>query len=192
MVDGSRNPRTFAGPARTASGCALVAAEEHADGDVTVRDAVAMGRLAHRPWWQVEPVAGRRRDRRTRRWRASTSYRSPNVCSTRSRAASGSACGSRRRSRSKRRRCSSMNPSSLPRLGRERTPRSTSCAASQPRARQLPSCCTISIWPWPRSIASCSTATARCWPTAPLPTSFARNCCREAAYGAEIAVGAYG
>jgi iron complex transport system ATP-binding protein len=30
---------------------ALVAAEEHADGDVTVRDAVAMGRLAHRPWW---------------------------------------------------------------------------------------------------------------------------------------------
>jgi len=31
---------------------ALVAAEEHADGDVTVRDAVSMGRLAHRPWWQ--------------------------------------------------------------------------------------------------------------------------------------------
>jgi iron complex transport system ATP-binding protein len=31
---------------------ALVAAEEHADGDVTVREAVAMGRLAHRPWWQ--------------------------------------------------------------------------------------------------------------------------------------------
>jgi iron complex transport system ATP-binding protein len=31
---------------------ALVAAEEYADGDVTVRDAVAMGRLSHRPWWQ--------------------------------------------------------------------------------------------------------------------------------------------
>jgi iron complex transport system ATP-binding protein len=31
---------------------ALVVAEENADGDVTVRDAVAMGRLAHRPWWR--------------------------------------------------------------------------------------------------------------------------------------------
>jgi iron complex transport system ATP-binding protein len=31
---------------------ALVAAEESADGDVTVRDAVALGRLAHRPWWR--------------------------------------------------------------------------------------------------------------------------------------------
>jgi ABC-type cobalamin/Fe3+-siderophores transport system ATPase subunit len=40
------------GPAERARRVALVAAEEHADGDVTVRDAVAMGRLAHRPWWQ--------------------------------------------------------------------------------------------------------------------------------------------
>jgi ABC-type cobalamin/Fe3+-siderophores transport system ATPase subunit len=39
-------------PAERARRVALVAAEEHADGDVTVRDAVAMGRLAHRPWWQ--------------------------------------------------------------------------------------------------------------------------------------------
>ncbi len=31
---------------------ALVPAEEHADDDVLVREAVALGRLPHRPWWQ--------------------------------------------------------------------------------------------------------------------------------------------
>ena len=31
---------------------ALVAAEEHVDDDVTVHEAVALGRLAHRPWWR--------------------------------------------------------------------------------------------------------------------------------------------
>jgi iron complex transport system ATP-binding protein len=39
-------------PAERARLVALVAAEENADGDVTVRDAVALGRLAHRPWWR--------------------------------------------------------------------------------------------------------------------------------------------
>jgi iron complex transport system ATP-binding protein len=39
-------------PAARARRVALVAAEENADGDVTVREAVALGRLAHRPWWQ--------------------------------------------------------------------------------------------------------------------------------------------
>jgi iron complex transport system ATP-binding protein len=39
-------------PAERARHVALVVAEESADGDVTVRDAVALGRLAHRPWWQ--------------------------------------------------------------------------------------------------------------------------------------------
>ena len=40
------------GAAERARHVALVAAEEHADGDVAVRDAVALGRLAHRPWWR--------------------------------------------------------------------------------------------------------------------------------------------
>lgn len=39
-------------PAERARHVALVVAEENADGDVTVRDAVALGRLAHRPWWR--------------------------------------------------------------------------------------------------------------------------------------------
>jgi iron complex transport system ATP-binding protein len=39
-------------PAARARRVALVTAEENADGDVIVRDAVALGRLAHRPWWQ--------------------------------------------------------------------------------------------------------------------------------------------
>jgi iron complex transport system ATP-binding protein len=31
---------------------AFVPAEEHVDGEVTVREAVELGRLAHRPWWR--------------------------------------------------------------------------------------------------------------------------------------------
>ncbi len=50
LVDGA--PVHGLSPAERARRVALVAAEEHADGDVRVRDAVAMGRLAHRPWWQ--------------------------------------------------------------------------------------------------------------------------------------------
>jgi len=50
VVDGS--PVHALSPAARARCVALVAAEENADGDVTVRDAVALGRLAHRPWWQ--------------------------------------------------------------------------------------------------------------------------------------------
>jgi iron complex transport system ATP-binding protein len=50
LIDGASVHELAA--AERARRVALVAAEEHADGDVTVRDAVAMGRLAHRPWWQ--------------------------------------------------------------------------------------------------------------------------------------------
>jgi iron complex transport system ATP-binding protein len=50
LVDGA--PVHALSPAARARRVVLVAAEEHADGDVTVRDAVALGRLAHRPWWQ--------------------------------------------------------------------------------------------------------------------------------------------
>ena len=50
LVDGASVHALSA--AERARRVALVAAEEYADGDVTVRDAVAMGRLAHRPWWQ--------------------------------------------------------------------------------------------------------------------------------------------
>jgi iron complex transport system ATP-binding protein len=50
VVDGA--PVHALSPAARARRVALVAAEENADGDVTVRDAVALGRLAHRPWWQ--------------------------------------------------------------------------------------------------------------------------------------------
>jgi iron complex transport system ATP-binding protein len=50
VVDGS--PVHALSPAERARHVALVAAEENADGDVTVRDAVALGRLAHRPWWR--------------------------------------------------------------------------------------------------------------------------------------------
>jgi iron complex transport system ATP-binding protein len=50
LVD--RTPVHTLSPAARARAIALVAAEEQADGDVTVRDAVALGRLAHRPWWQ--------------------------------------------------------------------------------------------------------------------------------------------
>ncbi|HEY4440556.1 MAG TPA: ABC transporter ATP-binding protein [Candidatus Elarobacter sp.] len=49
-VDGT--PAHALAPAARARQVALVAAEENADGDVTVRDAVALGRLAHRPWWR--------------------------------------------------------------------------------------------------------------------------------------------
>jgi len=50
LVDGA--PVHALGSAQRARHVALVAAEENADGDVTVRDAVALGRLAHRPWWR--------------------------------------------------------------------------------------------------------------------------------------------
>jgi iron complex transport system ATP-binding protein len=50
LVDGA--PVHALAPAARARRVALVAAEESADGDVRVRDAVALGRLAHRPWWQ--------------------------------------------------------------------------------------------------------------------------------------------
>lgn len=50
LVDGT--PVHALAPAQRARRVALVAAEEYADADVPVRDAVAMGRLAHRPWWQ--------------------------------------------------------------------------------------------------------------------------------------------
>jgi iron complex transport system ATP-binding protein len=50
LVD--RTPVNALSAAARARCIALVAAEEQADGDVTVRDAVALGRLAHRPWWQ--------------------------------------------------------------------------------------------------------------------------------------------
>jgi len=50
LVDGA--PVHALSPAARARHVALVAAEENADGDVTVRDAVAFGRLAHRPWWR--------------------------------------------------------------------------------------------------------------------------------------------
>jgi iron complex transport system ATP-binding protein len=50
VVDGA--PVCALSPAARARRVALVAAEENADGDVTVRDAVALGRLAHRPWWR--------------------------------------------------------------------------------------------------------------------------------------------
>ncbi|HTW82956.1 MAG TPA: ABC transporter ATP-binding protein [Candidatus Sulfotelmatobacter sp.] len=49
-VDG--RPVGSLGPAARARSVALVAAEEHADDDVAVREAVALGRLAHRPWWR--------------------------------------------------------------------------------------------------------------------------------------------
>jgi iron complex transport system ATP-binding protein len=49
-VDG--RPAHVLSAAERARHVALVVAEENADGDVTVRDAVAMGRLAHRPWWR--------------------------------------------------------------------------------------------------------------------------------------------
>ncbi|BDE07165.1 ABC transporter [Vulcanimicrobium alpinum] len=39
-------------PGARARRIALVPAEEHADDDVLVREAVALGRLPHRPWWQ--------------------------------------------------------------------------------------------------------------------------------------------
>jgi iron complex transport system ATP-binding protein len=39
------------GPAERARRVAMVAAEERVDDDVVVREAVALGRLAHRPWW---------------------------------------------------------------------------------------------------------------------------------------------
>lgn len=50
LVDGL--PASALSPAARARCVALVAAEEHADGDMSVRDAVALGRLPHRPWWQ--------------------------------------------------------------------------------------------------------------------------------------------
>jgi iron complex transport system ATP-binding protein len=50
FVDGQ--PVHVLSPAARARCVALIAAEEHADGDMSVRDAVALGRLAHRPWWQ--------------------------------------------------------------------------------------------------------------------------------------------
>jgi ABC-type cobalamin/Fe3+-siderophores transport system ATPase subunit len=39
-------------PAALARRVAFVPAEEHADGEVTAREAVELGRLAHRPWWR--------------------------------------------------------------------------------------------------------------------------------------------
>ncbi len=56
LVDGA--PVHELSPAARARRVALVAAEENADGDVTVRDAVALGRLAHRPWWQWNALPG--------------------------------------------------------------------------------------------------------------------------------------
>jgi ABC-type cobalamin/Fe3+-siderophores transport system ATPase subunit len=50
LVDGS--PVHALAPAARARCVALLAAEDTADGDVNVRDAVALGRLAHRPWWR--------------------------------------------------------------------------------------------------------------------------------------------
>jgi iron complex transport system ATP-binding protein len=50
LVDGQ--PVHALSSAERARHVALVAAEENADGDVTVRDAVTLGRLAHRPWWR--------------------------------------------------------------------------------------------------------------------------------------------
>ena len=49
-VDGRR--ASTLGPAERARRVALVAAEEHVDDGVGVREAVALGRLAHRPWWR--------------------------------------------------------------------------------------------------------------------------------------------
>jgi iron complex transport system ATP-binding protein len=45
-------PAPALSPASLARRVAFVPAEEHADGDVTVREAVELGRLAHRPWWR--------------------------------------------------------------------------------------------------------------------------------------------
>ena len=55
LVDGARVHAMRA--AERARHVALVAAEETADGDVVVRDAVALGRLAHRPWWRWNGTA---------------------------------------------------------------------------------------------------------------------------------------
>lgn len=55
LIDGA--PVHALSPAARARRVALVAAEDNADGDVTVRDAVAMGRLAYRPWWQWNGLA---------------------------------------------------------------------------------------------------------------------------------------